>query len=258
MAAINRAPSRRSTEDLALQQQICSLHEGHRNIPGALKTWQSLNQKGIGCGKHRVARLRKQAGIEAKRSVKYRVMKTYQKTEPPAPDLVKRAFIVPSPNKVWVSDMTTVRTREGWIHLAIVLDLFARRIVGWSMGSTQAALLPIAALQMAIVQRRPSPGMICHTDQGSVYGSASYRKVLSDNGLLASMSRRGNCHDNAVAESFFSNLKNELTHHTTYDKRQDAKDAIAEYIEVYYNRQRLHQTLRYSTPLDFEARYQSA
>jgi len=257
-AARIRPPSRHSVEDLALREKILSMHQRQRKIPGALKTWKLLNGDGVSCGKHRVARLRKLEGIEAQRKARFRVMRTYQKIEPPAPDLVKRAFIVAAPNKVWVSDMTTIRTREGWIHLAIVLDLFARRVVGWALGSTQAATLPIAALKMAVVQRGPSAGLVCHTDQGAVYGSRSYRQVLTDHGLLASMSRKGNCHDNAVAESFFSNLKNEMTHHVTYDTRSDATAAIAEYIEVYYNRQRLHKTLKYSTPVDYEARYESA
>jgi putative transposase len=257
-AARTRAPSLRSTEDLAFREQIRNLHQGHRKIPGALKTWKLLQDRGVLCGKHRVGRLRKLEGIESQRKARFRAMRTYQKTEPPAPDLIKRAFTVAAPNKVWVSDMTTIRTREGWIHLAIVLDLFARRIVGWAIGTTQAATLPIAALKMAVVQRTPRAGLICHTDQGAVYGASSYRQVLIDHGLLPSMSRKGNCHDNAVAESFFSNLKNELTHHTTYDTRLEAKTSIAEYIEVYYNRQRLHQTLKYSTPANYEARHQSA
>jgi putative transposase len=257
-AACKRPESPRSTEDLALREQIRNLHDGQRRIPGALKTWKLLQERGLTCGKHRVDRLRKLDGIEACRKSRFRVMRTYQRVLPPAPDLVKRAFTVAAPNQVWVGDITTIRTREGWIYLAIVLDLYARRVVGWSIGATQAATLPVAALRMAIVQRRPAAGLICHTDQGSVYGSEMYRQLMTDHGLLASMSRKGNCHDNAVAESFFSNLKNEITHHTTYESRQAAKAAITDYIEVYYNRQRLHQTLQYSTPADFEARYQSA
>jgi transposase InsO family protein len=232
------------------------VHQQHGKVPGAVKCWRLLNEQGVACGKHRIARLRKLDGIEARRKARFRVMRTYQKTEPPAPDLVKRAFTVVAPNKVWVSDITTIRTREGWIHLAIVLDLYARLVVGWSIDSTQSVTLPIAALRMALAQRKPAAGLICHTDQGSVYGAATYRQVLSDHDLLASMSRRGNCHDNAVAESFFSNLKNEITHHTTYDTRQEAKDAISNYIEVYYNRQRLHQTLRYRTPAAVDASFQ--
>lgn len=149
-----------------------------------------------------------------------------------------------------------IRTREGWVHLAIVLDLYARLVVGWSIDRTQAVTLPIAALRMAVAQRKPSAGLTCHTDQGSVYGA--YRQVLGDHDLLASMSLRGNCHHNAVAESFFSNLKNEMTHHTIYNTRQEAKDAISDYIEVYYNRRWLHQTLRYRTPAAVDASYQSA
>ena len=257
-AAQKRPASRRSTEDLALRQKILELHLQEQKVPGAIKCWRALNEQGVACGKHRVARLRKLEGIESKRKARFRVMHTHQNTEPPAPDLVKRVFTVAAPNKVWVGDMTTIRTREGWVHLAIVLDLYARLVVGWSIDRTQAATLPIAALRMAVAQRKPGAGLICHTDQGSVYGSGAYREVLTDHDLIASMSRRGNCHDNAVAESFFSNLKNEMTHHTIYNTRQEAKDAISDYIEVYYNRRRLHQTLRYRTPAAVDASYQSA
>lgn len=257
-AAQKRPASRRSTEDLALRQKILEVHQQEQRVPGAVKCWRILSEQGVACGKHRVARLRKLEGIESRRKARFRVMHTHQNTEPPAPDLVKRAFTVTAPNKVWVGDMTTIRTREGWVHLAIVLDLYARLVVGWSIDRTQAATLPIAALRMAVAQRKPCAGLICHTDQGSVYGSGAYREVLTDHDLLASMSRRGNCHDNAVAESFFSNLKNEMTHHTIYNTRQEAKDAISDYIEVYYNRRRLHQTLRYRTPAAVDASYQSA
>jgi transposase InsO family protein len=245
----------RGKADLALRQEIARVHAQHRWAPGALKTWHLLNAQGIVCGKHRVARLRKLDGIEARRKQRFRVMKAHQNSEPAAADLVKRGFTVGQPNQIWVGDITSVRTREGWIHLAILLDLFARRVVGWSMDVAQTATLPIAALKMAIAQRKPSPGMICHTDQGSVYGSADYREVLSEHGLLPSMSRRGNCHDNAVAESFFSSLKNEITHERLFATRQEAKAAISDYIEMYYNRSRLHQTLGYRTPDDVEAQH---
>lgn len=254
-AATTRAPSLHSTEDLALRVHLKRVHETHRKALGAVKTWVLLNREGIACGKHRVARLRKLDGIEARRKARFRVMRSYQKTEPPALDLVKRVFTVAAPNLVWVGDITTLRTREGWLHLAIVLDLFARRIVGWSMATTQAATLPIAALKMAIAQRQRPVGVICHTDQGTVYASSAYRDVLAEHDLRASMSRKGNCHDNAVAESFFSNLKNEVTHHTIYDTRQEAKLAISDYIELYYNRMRPHQTLGYRTPVETEARH---
>jgi len=179
-----------------------------------------------------------------------------QRVQPPAPDLVKRGFKVDRPNKIWVGDITSMRTKEGWIHLAIVLDLFARRVVGWAMDSTQAATLPMAALQMAAVQRKPSPGLIFHSDQGTVYGSHDYRDLLQKHSVLASMSRKGNCYDNAVAESFFSNLKNEAMHERLFASRAEAKAVVSDYIELYYNRRRLHQTLDYQTPAAVEAAFQ--
>ena len=249
------APSERSMADLALRKEIVRMHSRHRYAPGALKLWILLNREGTVCGKHTVARLRKVEGLEAHRKIRFRVMQAHQNSEPPAPDLVKRAFNVAVPNQVWVGDMTAVRTRQGWLHLAVVLDLYARRVVGWSMDVTQAASLPIAALKMAIAQRRPSAGLICHTDQGTVYGSTNYRAVLAVHALLPSMSRRGNCHDNAVAESFFSSLKNEITHERMFTTRDEARSVISDYIEVYYNRMRLHQTLGYRTPVEVEASY---
>lgn len=257
-AALTRGPSAHCRKDLALREQLGLLHAEQRQTIGSLKAWHLLNQRGIPCGKHRVARLRKLDGIEARRYSKFKVMRAHQKTEPPAVDLVHRHFAVAAPDKVWVSDITTLRTREGWLHLAIVLDLFARRVVGWAMGAAQDVSLPVAALQMAILMRKPTAGLICHTDQGAVYGAKIYRAVLATKGLRPSMSRRGNCHDNAVAESFFSNLKNEMTHHTIYDTRQQAKDAIRDYIEVYYNRLRPHQTLGYRTPIETEEKRLSA
>ena len=251
-ASRNRPASRRSVEDLQLRAEISRLHEQHRESLGTIRTWKLLSSAGIACGKHRVARLRKLDGIVAMRMDKYRVMHAHQNTEPPAPDLVQRGFTVPAPNLVWVGDITTILTREGWLHLAIVLDLFARRIVGWAMDARQQAALPIAALEMAFAGRRPAIGLICHTDQGSVYGSNAYKEVLTRHRALPSMSRRGNCHDNAVAESFFSTLKNELTHHTIYQTRAEAMAAISDYIELYYNPLRPHTTLKYRSPIEAE------
>jgi len=186
---------------------------------------------------------------------RFRVMQAKERVQPPALDLVKRAFQVDAPNKVWVGDITSLRTREGWIHLAIVLDLFARRVVGWAMNSTQAATLPMAALNMALAQRQPSAGLIFHSDQGTVYGCNDYRELLQKHGVLASMSRKGNCHDNAVAESFFSNLKNEVMHDRLFACREEARAVVNDYIEMYYNRSRLHQTLGYQTPVQVEKQF---
>jgi len=239
-----------------MREKIRHIHESHYGALGVVKTWQVLNRAGTFCGKHRVARLRKLEGIEATRKAKFRIMHAHQHTEPPAPNLLKREFNVSLPNKVWVSDITTIHTREGWLHLAIVLDLFARRVVGWAMDARQNASLPIAALQMAIGQRQPKAGLICHTDQGSVYGSNDYRSVLKEIRLRPSMSRRGNCHDNAAAESWFSTLKNELTRHRIFETRAKAIEEISEYIELFYNLRRPHQTLGYRSPIEVENRHQ--
>jgi transposase InsO family protein len=252
---LTRPASERSKRDAELSSHIARVHSQHRRALGAKKTWNVLNGQDIKCGKHRVARLRKSAGIEARRKQRFRVMVEHHHREPPAPDLVQRQFNVSGPNQVWVGDMTTLRTREGWLHLAIVLDLYARRLVGWAMDAHQTAALPMAALSMAIIQRQPGPGLICHTDQGAQYAATSYRVLLDKHGFKASMSRKGNCHDNAVAESFFSNLKNEITHHTIYQTRKEAKAAIFDYIELFYNRLRPHQTLNYKTPVEVEAQY---
>jgi transposase InsO family protein len=179
----------------------------HRSTPGILKTWRLLNGAGIRCGKHRVARLRKLEGIESMRTRRFRVSKAKENVQTAASDLVKRVFQVDMPNKVWVGDMTALRTEEGWLHLAVVLDLYARRVVGWSTDISQPATLPMAAFSMAIEQRRPEAGVIFHSDQGSVYGCKDYRDLLKEHGALASMSRKGNCWDNAVAESFFFKLE---------------------------------------------------
>jgi transposase InsO family protein len=251
-AARHRPPSRRSTEDLALREHIRRVHELHRRALGAVRTWKLLGRESIVCGKHRVGRLRKLDGVVATRMTKFRVMHAHQNNEPPAPDRVKRGFNVTAPNRVWVCDITTINTGEGWLHLALVLDLYARKVVGWSMDARQQAALPINALERAIAQRAPAPGLICHSDQGSVYGSNEYKGVLARHQIVPSMSRRGNCHDNAVAESFFSTLKNELTRHTIYKTREAAKAAISDYIELYYNPLRPHTTLNYRSPMQVE------
>jgi putative transposase len=249
-------PCLRSQEDLAVRAAIVRITAAHRWAPGVVKMWLLLKAEGIACGKHRVRRLRKLENIQTTRIKRFRVSQAMQRVQPPAPDLVKRGFQVDAPNRIWVGDITSMRTKEGWIHLAIVLDLFARRVVGWAMDSTQAATLPMAALQMAVVQRKTSTGLIFHSDQGTVYGSLDYRELLQKHGLSASMSRKGNCYDNAVAESFFSNLKNEAMHGRLFASRAEAKAVVNDYIEVYYNRLRLHQTLGYQTPAAVEAAFQ--
>lgn len=251
----NAKPRLRSQEDLALRADILRLNAAHRWAPGAVKMWRLLNAEGIKCGKHRVRRLRKLENIQTSRIKRFRAIQAMQRVQPPAPNLVKRGFNVTAPNTIWVGDMTAMRTKQGWLHLAVVLDLYARRIVGWSMDNTQAATLPMAALNMALAQRKPGAGLIFHSDQGTVYGSNDYRELLQANGVLPSMSRKGNCWDNAVAESFFSNLKNEAMHDCLFASRDEGKAVVGDYIETYYNKQRLHQTLGYQTPAAVEAAY---
>jgi len=163
-----------------------------------------------------------------------------------------RDFRADLPNTKWVTDITYIETREGWLYLAVLLDLYSRRAVGWAMGRQQNRQLVIDALTMAIEHRRPTPGLIHHTDQGILYATSAYRAILSAQHMIPSMSRKGDCYDNAVAESFFSNLKNELTWHHDFRSRDEARAAIFDYIEVFYNRQRLHQSLDYVSPVRYE------
>lgn len=251
-------PSLRSQEDLAMRAEIVRINALHRWAPGTVKMWHLLRAEGLKCGKHRVRRLRKLENIQTTRSKRFRAIQAKERVQPPAPDLVKRGFKVNTPNTIWVGDMTALRTKEGWLHLAIVLDLYARRVVGWSLDTTQATTLPMAAMNMALAQRKPNAGLIFHSDQGTVYGSHDYRNLLKAHSVLPSMSRKGNCYDNAVAESFFSNLKNEAMHDRLFGSREEAKAAVGNYIEMYYNRQRLHQTLGYQTPVAAEAAFRCA
>jgi len=248
-----RRPSARAVENARLLSRIRQVHQDAREAYGADKTWQALRALGEACGRHRVTRLRRQHGIVAKRVRLFRRACANRHSAPPAPDLLGRDFTATRPNEVWVTDTTFIPTRRGWLHLAAIVDLFSRRIVGWSMSERPDQRLALDALQMAIDQRRPPPGLVHHSDQGPLYGTAAYRAMLRTHGIVQSMSRKGNCLDNAVAESFFSHLKNELVHHEAFEDRAQARSAIFDYMEVFYNRQRLHQTLGYVSPRAFEA-----
>lgn len=252
---IKRLPSQRSIESAILLKHIQAVHQQFRQAYGALKTWKHLNRIGIACGKHRVAKLRADAGIEAKRKQRFRITVEHHKMPAVAPDLVQRQFSTTSPNRTWVGDMTFIRTRQGWLHLAVLLDLYSRKVVGWSMGAKADTALHQAALSMAVTQRKPSAGLIHHTDRGSVYNAAPYRAALRKQAMMQSMNGKKTVYDNAVAESFFSNLKNEWVHHHDFKTREEASLAIFDYIECFYNSQRLHQTLNYQTPNEVEKLY---
>lgn len=252
-AWVKRAPSHRGRQDAALLPVIQRVHAANYQAYGALRTWRALRQEGVHCGKHRVARLRRQAGIVARRRRRFRISTEHRLTPPPAPDRVQRQFHRARPDQAWVGDMTFVRTRQGWLHLAILLDLCSRRLVGWGMGSRPTGQVALDALDMALRARRPAPGLIHHTDQGMLYRSRQYRARLAAHGVIASMGGKGAAYDNAVAESFFSTLKNELVHHCDFATHEQARSAIFQYIETFYNRRRLHQALGYRTPIEVDA-----
>jgi transposase InsO family protein len=193
-----------------------------------------------------------QAGLRCKTRRRCKAPTTSGQAQAVAPNQLNRAFTVQAPDRVYVGDITYLPTGEGWLYLAIVLDLCSRAVVGWSMAHHMRAELVNQALSMALYQRQPAAGLIMHTDRGSQYGADSYRQLLSQHGIEPSMSRKGNCWDNAVAESFFHTLKTELTYLEEYDTHEDAQTAVFEYIEVFYNRQRCHSANGYLAPLVYE------
>lgn len=240
--------SPRQEADRQLLREIKRVHKAHRGHSGALKTWRVLKHEGIPCGKHRVARLRQDNGIVARRRWRFIVTTRARRHHWCAPNRLNRYFEAQAPDQVWVGDVTGVPTRQGWLYLAVLIDLFSRRVVGWSMGSNNDTELTLGALEMAIEHRDPQPGLIHHSDQGANYSCNRYQERLSRAQLLPSMSRRGDCWDNAVAESFFATLEFELIERKRFDSRELARSEVFEFIEVFYNRQRSHQTLDYRTP----------
>jgi transposase InsO family protein len=194
----------------------------------------------------------KEHGIRAKRRRRYVNTTDSNHSQPVAPNILDRQFSVSAPNKAWLSDITYVPTREGWLYLAAVLDLYSRRIVGWAMDAAMPTELVLTALRMAIENRQTEPGLIHHSDRGCQYASAEFQKELTRHGFVCSMSRKGNCWDNAPMESFFGTLKEELIHLAAYATRAEARTAIFEYVETFYNRRRSHSTLGYVSPAEFE------
>lgn len=249
---LRRQECERSRHDRKLLEHIWRVHGANRQAYGAVKTWRALGEQGIVCGKHRVARLRKKAGIEARRKRRFRVIVEHHHSAPAAPNLLEQCFHADARDRIWVGDMTFIRTRAGFLHLAVLLDLYSRKVVGWAMGARPDVGVALDALRMALAHRRPEAGLIHHTDRGQLYRARLYLDTLSAHRIETSMSAKGNAYDNAVAESFFSNLKNELVHHCDFMTREHAKAAIFDYIECFYNPQRLHQTLDYVSPTQFE------
>jgi putative transposase len=251
-AGRSRPESRRAQANRTLLDQIRRLHAENREAYGAVKTWLTLNKEGVPCGRHRVRRLRRIHGIEARRMKRFRAAYAGRNSEPCPPNHLDRQFAVAVPNRIWAGDITFIATRRGWLYLAVLLDLYSRRVVGWAMSDRPDGQLVLDALAMAVAHRRPSPGLIHHTDQGIQYASRLYRDRLCAEGMHPSMSRKGNCYDNAVVESFFSSLKNEWVFHQTFHDRDQARAALFNYIELFYNRRRRHAALNYQSPVQFE------
>ncbi|HBO8639864.1 IS3 family transposase [Pseudomonas aeruginosa] len=224
-------------------------------VYGYRKIHDDLREVGESCGRHRVARLMRLEGLRSQTGYRRRPGKYGGKPAVASPNLLKRQFDVREPNKVWVTDITYIRTYEGWLYLAVVLDLFSRQIIGWSMKSQMTSDVAIDALLMAVWRRKPKQEVMIHSDQGSQYSSSGWRSFLKANNLVASMSRRGNCHDNAVAESFFQLLKRERIKRKIYTTRQDARDDVFDYIEMFYNPKRRHSFNNQLSPVEFEKRY---
>ena len=247
-----RTPSTRAQANEVLLKLIREEHETSRKTYGSPRIQKVLERKGVLCGKNRVARLMRMHGIAAKKRHKWHPTTTQRKPGVvPAPNWLNQEFNAVAPNRKWVSDFTYIDTAEGWLYLATVLDLFSRKVVGWAMSEWMDTDLVETAWQMALLGRRPEPGLLHHSDQGSQYTSAAYQKSLTTALVQLSMSRVGNCYDNAVAESFFGTLKTECVT-GQFATRALAHTSIFEYIEVWYNRQRLHSTLGYLSPVEFE------
>lgn len=236
---------------------IKEIHEESRQCYGSPRVHRELTARGEICCENTVARYMRENDIVAKTKRKFKQTTDSNHHLPVAKNLLDRDFDQLEPNRVWVGDITYIPTREGWLYLATVLDLFGRKVVGWSMSHQIDRYLVMDALTMAVKNRRPPPNLIHHSDRGSQYASDDFQELLDEYGMICSMSRKGNCWDNAVAESFFRSLKTELVHHEDFATREEARLAIFEYIEVFYNRLRRHSSLGYLSPADYEALMQS-
>ena len=249
---LKRPPSAREQEDGQIAERIVGIYQQHQGRYGSPRIHQQLHDEGIHVGRKRVIRLMKQERLAAHHTI-HRVMTTRaDPTATPAENVLDRAFEAECPNEKWVADVTYIATGAGWMYLAAVLDLYSRRIVGWAMAATQDETLVEQALRMALTHRKPPEGLLHHSDRGCQYTSHAYQTFLKDHGIRVSMSRKGNCWDNAVMERFFGTLKRECTTRARFATHEAARAALFEYIEAYYNRVRKHSTLGYLSPVQFE------
>ena len=249
-------PSVRAKENERLHQAIKNIHDASRQTYGSPRIFAELRENGEICSRKRVSKIMKNNGIIAKMKKRFKVTTRANPKAIPAPNLLQQDFTAVKPNQRWVADFTYVATQEGWLYVAAVLDLFSRRIVGLSMSDRMTDDLVIAALQQALIHREPGAGLTHHSDRGSQYTSKDFRELLKKSCIIASMSGVGNCYDNAAMESFFHTLKTEHVYFECYKTREQAKQSIFEYVEVFYNRQRRHSTLGYISPMIFENRWE--
>jgi transposase InsO family protein len=253
-AWLRRPPSARARRREQLAAQVARVHEQNRGVYGSPRVCQVLKSQGERVCENTVAGIMKERQIRARRKRTF-VPRTTDSAhqQPPADNVLARQFDAPRPDRKWAVDITYIPTDEGWLYLAGVIDLCSRRVVGWSMAEHMETGLVADALRMALARRRPGAGLLHHSDRGSQYASDGYQHLLAGHGITCSMSGKGDCWDNAVMESFWATLKTELVHHERYATREQARQSIFEYIEVFYNRQRLHSSLGYVSPETFEA-----
>ncbi len=248
----HRPASRHEDEDRALTTRIQRIHERSRKTYGSPRIHQELRSQGTPISRKRVERLMRASGIQVRPKARFVTTTDSNHAFPVAPNLLQQDFTATAPNRRWVTDITYVLTGEGWLYVAAIMDLFSRRVVGWAMCSSMDRSLVLAALDMAVKQRRPPPGLLHHSDRGSQYASLDYRQALTEHGMHASMSNRACCYDNAAMESFWHTLKSELITKRRFQTRAEATQAIFEYIEVFYNRLRRHSSIGYVSPMEFE------
>jgi putative transposase len=252
-AWLGHRPSRRAVANQNLLQDICRIHWDSRKLYGSPRVYQKLRHEGHRVSRRRVERIMRDNDLHALAKRRVRVKTTDSNHNLPiAPNVLDRNFRALGPNEKWLADITYIFTAEGWLYLAAILDLYTRKIVGWAMRDHMRVELTLAALMMAIQRQGPAPGLIHHNDRGSQYAARDYQDALSNAGMTPSMSRKGNCWDNAPMESFFHTLKTERVHQCNYATREEARQDLFQYIEAYYNRQRIHSSIGYITPEQME------
>ncbi len=247
---LRRPESKRDIENRNLKTEIRSIHAASQKRYGSPKIYEELKDRSIRCSLKRVSRLMREDGLYAKTTKKFKATTNSRHSRPVAGNILERRFNQDAPNKAWVSDITYIPTREGWLYLSTIIDLYSRNVIGWGMKERMTTQLVTDAFNMALMKR--TPPLIHHSDRGSQYASEEFQNLLRNHGVQCSMSGKGNCYDNAVAESFFGTLKKELVYFEDYKTRDEAKRSIFEYIEIFYNRKRRHSSLGYKSPVEFE------